>query len=385
MKIQTVNDRSKLPQRADPYWLRLSKGCYLGFRKTEVNTTGTWLARYQPDSGKREFKSLSSFDSITGAERFDAASKAAMTWFEHMGKGGANLSLTIQDVCQRYIDQLRATGKASAATDAARRFNVYVLNDDRLAKTDIQKLTQAQVIKWRKSLADTPAKAGANRGGKRTDSSLNRDITPFRSALNAALHSGFVSSSFAWERPLLPIADADGQRDVYLDTTQRKALAECAPSDLATLIQAMSLLPVRPGAMARLKVSDFDGRINTLRVQKDKTVGRTIALPPDTAMFFEALTTNKQAVDYLLTRDGGKAWDKDSWKKPFKAAAKTAGLTDGVTLYALRHSVITDLVHRGLDLLTVGQVSGTSQRMIEKHYGHLVSEQSRKALSLLSI
>jgi site-specific recombinase XerD len=79
------------------------------------------------------------------------------------------------------------------------------------------------------------------------------------------------------------------------------------------------------------------------------------------------------------------AWNKDAWKKPFKAAVKAAGLLDNVTLYALRHSTITDLVHGGLDLLTVGQVSGTSQRMIEKHYGHLLSEQSRKALSMLSL
>jgi len=33
--------------------------------------------------------------------------------------------------------------------------------------------------------------------------------------------------------------------------------------------------------------------------------------------------------------------------------------------------VITDLVVRGLDLLTVAQISSTSVAMIEKHYGSL--------------
>jgi hypothetical protein len=39
--------------------------------------------------------------------------------------------------------------------------------------------------------------------------------------------------------------------------------------------------------------------------------------------------------------------------------------------YTMRHSVISDLVHDGLDLLTVAQISGTSVAMIERHYGHL--------------
>jgi hypothetical protein len=47
--------------------------------------------------------------------------------------------------------------------------------------------------------------------------------------------------------------------------------------------------------------------------------------------------------------------------------------------------VITDLVHDGLDLLTVAQLSGTSVAMIEKHYGHLRSEVAAGALAKLAL
>ena len=161
--------------------------------------------------------------------------------------------------------------------------------------------------------------------------------------------------------------------------------AEKAPADLALFIQALSVLPVRPGAMAQLKVADFDRRLNTLRIGKDKTGARTIALPPETAAFFLNQMVDKLPTAHILTRADGKPWGKDAWKKPIKAAVLAAKLPEEITLYALRHSTITDLVHNGLDLLTVGQVSGTSQRMIEKHYGHLVGEQSRKALSMLKL
>jgi site-specific recombinase XerD len=66
-----------------------------------------------------------------------------------------------------------------------------------------------------------------------------------------------------------------------------------------------------------------------------------------------------------------------------KDVAMRAGLPAKTTAYTLRHSAITDLVHGGLDLLTVAQISGTSVAMIEKHYGHLRSDIAAEALAKL--
>jgi site-specific recombinase XerD len=81
----------------------------------------------------------------------------------------------------------------------------------------------------------------------------------------------------------------------------------------------------------------------------------------------------------LLSRSGGQAWNKDAWKGPVKAAVQAAGLPPTTTAYALRHSVISDLVHEGLDL------SGTSVVMIERHYCHLRSEVAVTALARLAL
>ncbi len=51
----------------------------------------------------------------------------------------------------------------------------------------------------------------------------------------------------------------------------------------------------------------------------------------------------------------------------------------------MRHSVITDLVTGGLDLLTVALLSGTSVAMIERHYGHLRAEHAAPALATLAL
>ena len=104
-----------------------------------------------------------------------------------------------------------------------------------------------------------------------------------------------------------------------------------------------------------------------------------------TAEFFAAQADRKQADDPLLTRAGGNAWNKDAWKGPVKTAVANAHLPVATTAYTIRHSVITDLVTSGLDLLTVAQLSGTSVAMIERHYGHLRADYAAAALAKLAL
>ena len=88
----------------------------------------------------------------------------------------------------------------------------------------------------------------------------------------------------------------------------------------------------------------------------------------------------------MIARADGQFWNKDSWKYPFKDAAKAAGLPLNAVVYNLRHSAITDLIalHR-LDTMTVAQLSGTSLAMIEKHYGHLLRDHAADALAKLAL
>lgn len=110
-----------------------------------------------------------------------------------------------------------------------------------------------------------------------------------------------------------------------------------------------------------------------------------IKLPPQCAAILDSAAEGKAGGDPLFTREDGVAWNKDSWYAPIKAAVKAAGLPSSATAYTLRHSVISDLVHGGLDLLTVAQISGTSVAMIEKHYGHLRESIAEPALAGLAL
>ncbi len=387
-RIDTVSSRSKLPPRRGPYWHRMSKGRYVGYRKMSSVGQGTWLARAMHDGAKTQqvYKALGEFGDLPDHQRFDIAQKAAQEWFDHLGRGGAVGAVTVAEACKRYVKHLRATKTEKAADDAEARFDSYVLNDAKLAKTELAKLTPNQIEAWRKALRERPTRSGARRGKTRTDSTLNRDMTSFRAALNLAYEDGLVTSDFAWRTKLRPIKNADQRRELYLDRNQRLKFIEKAPADLAAFLRGLALLPLRPGALAALKAGYWDDRLKVLKIGKDKQgKDRKIKLPKATADHFDKASTGKKTDEAMFARADGKSWNKDAWKWPVKEAAKAAQLPVGATAYTLRHSVITDLVHDGLDLLTVAQLSGTSVAMIERHYGHLRSDVAAGALARLVI
>lgn len=386
-KIDTVTSRARLKPRREPFWHRVSKGCYLGFRKMTADTEGTWTARALDEAtGKQAYKSLSDFSDLPDHQRFDAALKAAQAWFDHLGRGGSSATTTIRAMCGRYVSHLRATKTESAADDAEARFKSYVLTHKKLADTEVSKLTPLQVEAWRKALKATPSRSGPNRNQPRSDSTLNRDMTCFRAALNLAYSDGLVTSDFAWRSKLVPLKNADQRRELYLDREQRSKFIECAAQDLSAFLRGLALLPLRPGALAALTAGDYDKRLQVLKIGTDKHgKDRKIKLPAATAELFAAAAKDKLPAAPLLARADGVAWNKDAWKWPVKAAVEAAKLPDGTTAYTLRHSVISDLVHDGLDLLTVAQISGTSVAMIEKHYGHLRSDVAAGALARLAL
>lgn len=389
-RIDTVDARGKLKPRTEPYWTRIAAGCQLGFRKMTATSTGTWIAQYRDaDENRREKRSLGEFEDLPPSQRYDAARRAAEAKFAHFARGGTAASVTVKKACESYVKHLRDEGRAAAAVDAELRFARWV-DDSKIGSIELQKLKPSDLTSWRAELAKTPARPQDKSLAPtrpRSPSTLNRDMTSLRAALNLAVENGDVTSDAAWKVKLRPVKDADRRRDVYLDLTQRRALIAKAPADLASFLGALSLVPLRPGAMAALVAGNFDKRLSTLTIGKDKHgQERKITLPPLTAAFFAEQGKDKLPTAPLLSRADGSAWNKDAWKYPFKVAVIAAELPVSATAYALRHSTITDLIalHK-LDTLTVAQLSGTSLLMIEKHYGHLLREHATRGLASLTL
>lgn len=388
-KIDTVTARNQLTIRREPYWHRIGKGFYVGFRKMTDGSSGTWLLRHRAETGNEVESSLGTLDQYKAHERFDKAVEAAREWLARAVTGDADVSrhaTTLWDACNAYVGHIQEVKGGKPAQDLAARYRRWV-QPDPIHTIQLMNLTREHLNAFRRRMVAAPVRV--NKGGdtrERSKDTVNRDLAAVRAALNHAFADRMVTSDFAWREPLKAFKNVTKRRGLYLDREQRRNFIEHAPDDLAAFLRGLSMLPLRPGSVAALTVEDFDRRLNVLKIGKDKSgQDRKIKLPPATAQLFQDAAKDRPPTAPLLARADGQAWNKDSWKGPLKDAALRAGLPKGTSAYTLRHSVISDLVHNGLDLLTVAQISGTSVAMIEKHYGHLRSEVAADALAKLAL
>jgi integrase len=384
MDLSKVKDRGALAPRREPYWQRLRPGCFLGYRPSVREGSGTWIARGYDDQSRRYvLKALGAFGMLAPRDQFAAAKQEAEAFAEYIQSGGTN---------ERKKDTVELACRDYAATDEGtyRRFERHVFNDP-VAGIKLTKLRRSHLLAWRERLEDKPAlisrsKRGVQRTRPRSPASVNRDMAMLRAALNKVLAPGAPDTEAAWQEALRPIKNADRQRTLYLDRQQRRALLENIAVEAKPFVSALCLLPLRPGAVAALCVKDYDSRTCELTIGKDKSgKPRRILVPPAVATLMAEQSRNKLPTAPLFMRLNGSHWDKESWKKPIAAATRSADLPVGATAYTLRHSTITDLVNSGLPLLTVAQISDTSVEMIERHYGHLSRYAAAEALAALTL
>lgn len=388
-RIDTVAGRSKLkPKKGnEPYWHRLASGHFVGYRPSTTRTGGTWLARiWISATGKKPSVALSGIDTYPAHEHFTRAVERANAWFETFASGFVPSSNTVGDACKEYVKHTRVEKGEKAANDAEGRFKRW-LYDTPLAATELSRLRTEDIQALRNRLAtvttrkkkDTESKAPAK-------STVNREMTPLRAALNLAHEKGHTNSDLAWRKSLKPIKGASNRRELYLNREQRASLLSHADPDFVPFLKCLASLPLRPGALAALSVGSFDIKLNTISIRADKGHEvRYIELPNALAGYLASQIDSRDPTEPLLPQPNGAPWNKDTWNPAIKQAAKAASLPPSSTAYTLRHSVITDLIVGGLDLLTVARISGTSITMIEKHYGHFRRDAAKEALGSIAL
>lgn len=387
--LSRIGEREKLKPKAgdEPHWQRLRQGVYLGYRPSRKKAGGTWFARfYNSETNRNIRKRLGDYGSLSGHDLFKQVKADAEAWADTVETGGerARELETVKDACEAYL-----TEKPGSIAEGVFRRHVY---DDAIAKVKLDKLRRHHLKAWRKRLEQAPALVTRTKDNdkkrmkERSKATVNRDMVPLRAALGMVLKPGAPNTDAAWQEALRPFKGADKRRELYLDRGERKKLIDSTCNEAQPFVKAMCLLPLRPGALAGLKVRDFDKRTRALTVGKDKNGNpRQLTMPQMIADFFEAQAKDKLPTASIFARSNGLAWNKDAWKYPIKDAVELAGLPGATSAYTLRHSVITDLIRARLPILTVAQLSGTSVAMIEKHYGHLVRDDAEAALASIAI
>lgn len=382
--------RAKLSPRREPYWARLAKGSYLGYRRLTAGA-GSWLVRYRDALGTQHFDALGQADDALEADSagiltFDQASARARRWCEARAAAEAGVRrgpYTVAQCLEDYLDYVKTHRKSVKHLDTY--VKAYIL--PRLGSLDTAALTSAVIRKWHREIAEEPPRLRTSKGTaqryraedpnpeealRKRRLRANRHLVTLRAALNRAWREGLIPSNDAWAR-VQQFGGVERQRSHFLDHDEARRLLNACPPDLRALVQLALLTGARYGELCRLEVRDYQAASGTLFIRDSKSgKPRHVVLNAEGMAACRQLTLGRPMGEPLLKRVDGGRWDRDLHQRPFKEAVKRAGLDPAFTFHELRHTWASLSIMAGAPLMVVAQNLGhRDTRMVEQHYGHL--------------
>src|SRR5262249_51201046 len=146
----------------EPHWRSISEGLAIGYRRGTKG--GTWIARHYSGEHGRRFRSIGTADDVADADgahvlSFAQAQEAARKWFADLARHDRgdvvrNGPYTVRDCNEEYLAWLNTHRKSGY--DARHRVHTHI--GPHLADIRCDQLTTAQIQRWLRNLADSPAR-----------------------------------------------------------------------------------------------------------------------------------------------------------------------------------------------------------------------------------
>jgi len=365
MKIDTPAKRLRLNLRREPYWHQISKGKFLGYRRTKSG--GSWVVRMRGDDNKQIYHAL-------GIDLgFEDALKAASEWMESIS-GVDNHHYTLRNTVSDYVKHLEINNSKQSSRDVELRLNKHI--PARLMNTELSCLNTAQFKRLHNGMVKTD---GGEEDERKSKDSANRVLAQLKAALNLAFRDGRIASDTEWNR-VSAFKNVAASRRLFLTDKQVKTLLRNTKSGFHRLAEAGVLTGARYGELAKAKVKDFDPQDGTIELI-GKTGHRICYLSNKAVKFFKGVCRDRLPEAHLLVKDDGTSWRKSHHLRSMREAVKKAKLPKDCVFYSLRHYHISKALLSGMPMQVVGENTGTSVRMIEKHYGKFTKANRRQMMN----
>jgi integrase len=380
-RIESATARRKLAVRKKPYWIAISPGIHLGYRRNAG--AGTWSVRVA-DSGAEWIKRVALADDLE-----PAAPPAVLNYWQAVdaARGLARRQpgeaidesrpLTVAEALTLYEKDLISRGGSPYNSKHARLH----LPASILSKP-VAMLGAIELTKWRDSLLDKGL----------APSTVNRTKTGLRAALELTTkHDPRIANQRAWKVGLAALPDAHRSRNVILtDDEVRRIVAAAYDHDraLGLMTEVAAVTGARLSQLARLEVGDLQadraeprllmpcsakGRMRNKRHER-----RPVPITPRLASVLKQEAAGRPIDAPLLLRANGERWGHGRsrhHRNDFRAVVEAAGLDpDEVTLSALRHSSIVRQLLANVPIRIVATLHDTSVKMIERTYSRHIAE-----------
>ena len=403
-KLSKREQRIRLPERKEPYWLTLNEGEHLGYYRGRL--VGKWVARHRAPGGATNYQrtTLGEADDHADADgsvilNFRQAQDAARKWLVllHRNEGRRTGDFTVSDALDDYLEGFQGRDLANTR----RRIEAIIRPD--LGGKVVGKLTTEAITDWLNKQARSPARVRTKKGEdqnfrplgdgaeevRRRRSSANRVLTILKAALNVAYRMGKVGADDAWRR-VRPFAKADAPKLRYLSDSEARRLVNACDPQFRPLVQAALLTGARYSELTGLEVRGFDEQSATLILSETKAgVSRPVYLDPEGVRLFTAATLGKTSRTLIFPRPDGNRWGASQQTRPLALACKNAHLAP-TGFHDLRRTYGARLALKGVPMAVIAEALGhADERITRRHYAHLsksyVADTVRAAVSGLGL
>jgi len=383
--LESATARRRLVVRKKPYWLKLSPGIALGYRRNEG--PGTWSVRGTDGHGRLWEKRLALADDLEPAAPphvlnfWDAQEVALKLARKQPHASDEGRPITVAEALDRYANDLKARGGSPYNASGVRKHLSAVL----LAKP-VMLLGANELKLWRDSLI----------GGGLQASSINRLLKSLRAALAlAARLDPRIQNAEARKTGLQALPDADRDRNVILPDDQVSALVTAAYAHDAALglyVDVLAITGARPSQASRLLVADLittnlkSPRLSMPKSGKGGSLNRAgrkaervpVPITPALAAQLKQAVKGRAADAPLLLQADGRSWGdrpSENYRDAMREIVAGIGLDpELVTAYALRHSSIVRSLLLNVPIRIVAVSHDTSTTYIEKNYSRLIAD-----------
>jgi integrase len=375
-KLESRSARLRLPRRKKPYSVPIMRGVHLLYRRNK--TAGPWMVRVCCD-GEDWTRPLGIADDHDEADGVHVLTywQAQDLARERVRVGKPMSDLSIKVLIERYRNDLEQRGRS--VTNATRvLFHMEGL--PRLASKAVNASSLGDDLReFRDQLAAKDIKVAT----------VNRTLSVFRAALNAAADRYERITQRPWRAALRAVSGADtGVRNVILSDADRLKLRGAAyarDAGFGLLIDVLDETGARPSQAARLTADDVrdvvGGRRQPCLLMPVSAKGRgrkarTHIPVPITTELADRLKGRSPGL--LLKRGDGVAWSSTNLSDCFNAAMKGVVFDNParVTMYALRHTSIVRQLLARVPLRVVAALHDTSVAMIERNYSKFIADVS---------
>lgn len=195
-------------------------------------------------------------------------------------------------------------------------------------------------------------------------------VRVLKACLNWSVEQGYLEKN-----PLVRLKSPGyDRRERTLSAEERARIMAAAHPAFRQFVWALAQTGARPfSELAKLTAADIDWEAGTARLAEHKNAHRgkkrTLYFTPELLAVLRELA-GQHPTGPLFRNSRGGIWQPSAAGNQCREIEKRLGI-ERFSLYALRHSLVSDALARGMTADVIGELIGNSPATIAAHYSHL--------------